>query len=160
MTEIKLQGPGTANIMTLLAGLLTAATEACTAFSMKAVAEMKTKEVELLDLHKRRSRLESEVKVLEERKKKALEVISKPDSKPAQQHIRSNTRPLTPEQMALAQVKAEEAAHHRKAEAQAKREAEELRHKNEADARRSAPLTHGIKGLESITIAAAPVEQA
>jgi len=145
MTEIELKGPGTANLMASLAKLLEVAAEACTAYTMTAVASMKAKEVELTELHRKRQRLESEVKQLEERKKKALLPVAKVEqpAKPAQQHMRSNTKPLTPEQMALAQVKAEEAAAARKAEAEAKRQA---------------PLTHGIKGLESV-ILTIPSEQ-
>lgn len=143
MTEIELKGPGTASLMAALAKLLEVAAEACTAYTMTAVASMKAKEVELTELHRKRQRLESEVKQLEERKKKALipAAVAKPVEQhkaalPPQQHMRSNTKPLTPEQMALAQVKAEEAAAVRKAEAEAKRQA---------------PLTHSIKGLEEIS---------
>ena len=137
--QVKLSGPGSEGIMSMLTSFFTAATEACQAFAMKSVAEMKQKEVELSELHRRRQllesnlkRLEGEVKVMEERKRKALPAKVEQAAKPAQQHMRSNTKPLTPEQMALAQVRREEEAAARKAEAEAKR---------------AAPLTHQIKGL-------------
>lgn len=131
--QVKLSGPGTTDIMAGLAKLMSAAADACQAYCVKSMKEMKELDVEL---NKRKQYLEAEVKQLEARKHRAITQpfkVQQP-SKPAQ-HMRSNTKPLTPEQMALAEVQAEEKARKRK-------EAEEA----------NAPLTHGIRGLESIVL--------
>lgn len=138
LVNLQLSGPGTQNLINNLSSLLVAAKEACEAYAQKAVKEMQAKDVELTELHRRRQRLESEVKTLEERKRKALipptRAEQQANHRPAAQNMRSGTKPLTPEQMAKAQYEAEEKA------------------KAEAEAKRNAPLTHTIKGLEGITL--------
>lgn len=132
---MQLSGPGTQGLINNLSALLVAAKEACEAYAQKAVKEMQAKDAELTELHRRRQRLESEVKTLEERKRKALiPPVHAPTQRPATQNMRSGTKPLTPEQMAKAQFEQEQKV------------------KAEAEARRNAPLTHNIKGLEGITL--------
>lgn len=132
--NMSLSGPGTMGLINNLSALLVSAKEACEAYAQKAVKEMQAKDVELTELHRRRQRLESEVKTLEERKRKALiPPVHAQVQRPAQ-NMRSGTKPLTPEQMAKAQFEAEAKA------------------KAEAEAKRNAPLTHNIKGLEGITL--------
>lgn len=134
--NMSLSGPGTQNLINNLTSLLVAAKDACEAYAAKAVKEMQAKDIELTELHRRRQRLESEVKTLEERKRKALippTRVEQQANRPAQ-NMRSGTKPLTPEQMAKAAYDAEQKV------------------KAEAEAKRNAPLTHNIKGLESITL--------
>jgi transposase len=118
---MKLSGPGTGDLMTNLAGLLGAATEACQAYSMKAVKEMKQADESLQDLHRRRQRLESEVKQLEERKKKAL--ANQPQQSPPKHEMKKGTKPLTTEEQAAHRVKVEAERAARRAENESKREA-------------------------------------
>jgi len=132
---MSLSGPGTQNLINNLTSLLVAAKDACEAYAAKAVKEMQAKDVELTELHRRRQRLESEVKTLEERKRKALiPPVHAQVQRSAAPNMRSGTKPLTPEQMAKAQFDAEQKV------------------KAEAEAKRNAPLTHNIKGLEGITL--------
>ena len=70
--QFKLEGPGTSNFLSKLTDLVVAATEAFQAFAQAKVKDMQKADVEMTDLHRRRQRLENEVKQLEERKKKAL----------------------------------------------------------------------------------------
>lgn len=135
--NMQLSGPGTQNLINNISALLVAAKDACEAYAQKAVKEMQAADVELTELHRRRQRLESEVKTLEERKRKALiPPVHAQVQRPAAQNMRSGTKPLTPEQMAKAQFEAEQKA------------------KADAEAKRNAPLTHTIKGLEGITLSA------
>jgi hypothetical protein len=82
----------------------------------------------LQELAKRKQRLEHEVRALEDRKRKAVAAgAAHAKPAPAAKPAAPATKPLTPEQMAVAQVKAEEARAARKAEAEALR-AEPLKH--------------------------------
>lgn len=117
--QMKLEGPGTANLLTKLAGLVEAGTEACQAYAQGRVQDMKAKDMELQELHRRRQRLENEVKQLEERKKKAL---GQPVAKPVER-LKGGTKPLTAEEQAAHRAKGVEDRDRRKAEVEAKREA-------------------------------------
>ena len=123
--QVKLEGPGTVNLVGALTAFLSAATDAFTAYAQKAVKEMQKQDNDMNELHRRRQRLESEVKALEERKKKAL--AGQPTNP---QKMKQGTKPLTPEEQAAhrAKIEAERAARaEKKAEAQAEREGP-LRH--------------------------------
>lgn len=125
--QVKLEGPGTVNLVGALTALFQAATDACIAYSQKTVKEMQKQDNDMTELHRRRQRLESEVKALEERKKKAL--TGQPSN--PQKQMKSGTKPLTPE---------EQAAHRAKIEAERAARAEAK--KAEAQAAREGPLRH------------------
>lgn len=121
--QVKLSGPGTGNIMEAVQALLVAATEACTAYSMKAVKDMQRDDD---SLHKRKQKLEAEVRQLEERKRKALAQPAQPQQKQKQpqqekqQDMRQGTKPLTPEEVEAHRARLEAAKLLKQSEVEAK----------------------------------------
>lgn len=126
--QVKLSGPGVNDLMSSLQLLLTAATEACQAYCMKSVKEMKQEDFNLQNLHQRKQKLESDVKRLEERKKMLTQGSQPSQAQPQQKNeMKKGTKTLTPE---------EQAAHRTRIEA------ERAARKAESEAKREAPLTH------------------
>lgn len=120
--QFRLSGPGTNDLMTKLTALATKLSElleagkvACEAYSMKAVKEMKKADDGLEDLHRRRQRLEAEVKRLEERKKVAVVQVTKTVE------MKKGTKALTPEELIAHRAKVEADREKRKVEAELKR---------------------------------------
>jgi len=106
--EFKLEGPGIVNFMSKVTELMEAGTDALRAYAQRAVQEMKTSErmlvntLQMRELNRQRQKMEHEIKLLEERKKKALSSYATTPTvtveKPPEREKFKNRKALTPEE--------------------------------------------------------------
>lgn len=101
--EYKLAGPGVGKLIETVTNFFQAGTEAFQAYSMKAVKEMKREDENLQRLHVQKNKLENEVRILEERKRKALANAPQQNK----QTMKEGTKPLTAEEQAAHKAKSE-----------------------------------------------------